>query len=159
MLALSKSGQVIHYSKSWNALMDYVDEETGKDVIWKPVRDGKVAMEIEPPYKIYNVDNSIKSTITSRRKLKCWHCNETTKPNESKDRCTICKFEYQKFKSREEYLTYIIDSLLVNPTKYTEDYNLTVKAIEAVAVSIRNNPNNYPVTVSLYRFMQSKELV
>lgn len=92
-------------------------------------------------------------------KKMCWHCNKKTKHSEL-DKCTICHSDYQKFDSREEYLTYLLDSLLTLTKEHLNfPNNLTNKVIEAIAVSVRNNPSNYPVTVSLYRHMQDKGIV
>lgn len=62
--------------------------------------------------------------------------------------------------TREENLTKIIDELLVLFKLYDKrEYNIVNKALEEVAESIKNNPSKYPVTVSLYRYMQDNELV
>lgn len=93
------------------------------------------------------------------KKKMCWHCNDKRIFN-SNDRCEVCNFEqFEQLSSREEYLSYLIDSMLMLPVKYDSDYSLTERALKAVAITANNNPNNYPMTMTLYRFMKEKGML
>ena len=169
MKQLIKNGTVIHYAKNKNILMDFVDSEKGHEAIWKLSKgiftsiNGLEDKEFDPIYRIETAPKEIvlESIMVLKhvKKSMCWHCNRKTVFNRL-DRCTICNLEpFNNISSREEYLSYLIDSMLMLPVKYDSDYSLTFRALKAVAITVNNNPRNYPMTMTLHRFMKEKKMI
>lgn len=67
------------------------------------------------------------------------------------------KYGVHKFKSREQKLSYLLDSLLTLFKLHKEDYSVVEESLKEIAETVKEDPSNYPVTVSLYRFLVEEE--